>query len=133
MKKAVYFSIMLLTVYLNLVYEWEEGTSVLSVEILFLLFLYGTVRLWKGKIAVLPVGGFQIAEEGEHLDIPFIVENRGRRRVSPLLNLRMRVLSCSLRILRKVRFRVQDVQYFFALRKCMDFIFLRKILTDKNF
>lgn len=89
MKKAVYFSIMLLTVYLNLVYEWEEGTSVLSVEILFLLFLYGTVRLWKGKIAVLPVGGFQIAEEGEHLDIPFIVENRGKVR-TPDIRFRIR-------------------------------------------
>lgn len=38
MKKWIYLLIVTVTIYLNLLYEWKEGGSVLAAEIIFLLF-----------------------------------------------------------------------------------------------
>lgn len=39
MKKWIYLLIVTVTIYLNLLYEWKEGGSVLAAEIIFYCFV----------------------------------------------------------------------------------------------
>lgn len=82
MKKLLYLFILLITGYLNLVYEWPEGVTVLLVEFLFPVILYLQAKFVMTRLRVVPKEGMQIAQEGEEIQIPFIVENLGRSTLS---------------------------------------------------
>lgn len=84
MKKLMYFLILLMTVYLNLVYEWEEGVTVLMVELSFLVILYFQAKFVVSRIRVVPKEGLQIVQEGEEIRVPFVVENIGKTTLSTL-------------------------------------------------
>lgn len=82
MKKLLYLFILLMTGYLNLVYEWPEGVTVLLVELLFPVILYLQAKFAMARVRVAPKEGLQIAQEGEEIQIPFIVENIGKTTLS---------------------------------------------------
>lgn len=85
MGKVLYGMIFFLTLYLNAVYEWKEGTYILSVEVLFFLFLFLQLHIRGGKISIVPSGKIRIAEEEEELIIPFTVTNKGKFGVMNLM------------------------------------------------
>lgn len=85
MKKVLYLFILLVTGYLNLVYEWPEGVTVLLVMLLFPVILYLQAKFTMARLRVIPKEGMQIAQEGEEIQIPFIVENIGRSTLSVVL------------------------------------------------
>lgn len=82
MKKWLYLAAVLATFYLNLVYEWPDGRYILVVELIFPVILYLQARAMGAKIKICPQGDFRMAEEGEMLNIPFVVENCGAFRIS---------------------------------------------------
>lgn len=82
MKKWLYLAAVLATFYLNLVYEWPDGRYILVVELIFPVILYLQARTMGAKIKICPQGDFRMAEEGEMLNIPFVVENCGAFRIS---------------------------------------------------
>ena len=68
MKKWLYLAALLATCYLNLVYDWPEGRTILVVELVFRAVLYLEAvdeRLYQDSSS----GDLQMAEEGERLCI----------------------------------------------------------------
>lgn len=49
MKKWIYLLIVTVTIYLNLLYEWKEGGSVLAAEIIFFTVLSDDGCFWEAK------------------------------------------------------------------------------------
>ena len=84
MKKWLYLAALLATCYLNLVYDWPEGRTILVVELVFPAVLYLEAKLMSVRIKIRPQGDLQMAEEGETLHIPFVVENCGAFRIPVL-------------------------------------------------
>ena len=70
MKKWLYLAALLATCYLNLVYDWPEGRTILVVELVFPAVLYLEAKLMSVRIKIRPQGDLQMAEEGETLHIP---------------------------------------------------------------
>lgn len=52
MKKGIYIVVVLITIYLNLVYEWHGGTMIFMAELIFFLFCVLMAYLGKRGIAV---------------------------------------------------------------------------------
>lgn len=84
MRKLLYLAIVLITVYLNLVYEWREGSYILTIEIVLPVILYVQAEIFMIRIKVYPQNDLQIAEEGQKIRIPFAVENYGVFRIPVL-------------------------------------------------
>lgn len=84
MKKAGYILLLAVTFYLRLVYRWDGGTVIFLAELFFFLLLLAEAKAGKAVLSIMPVSGFAIAEEGENVELVFIIENTGNRSV-PLL------------------------------------------------
>ena len=56
MKKWLYLAALLATCYLNLVYDWPEGRTILVVELVFPAVLYLEAKLMSVRIKIRPQG-----------------------------------------------------------------------------
>ena len=82
MKKWLYLAALLATCYLNLVYDWPEGRTILVVELVFPAVLYLEAKLMSVRIKIRPQGDLQMAERGRLCISPLwwkIVERFGFR------------------------------------------------------
>ncbi|MFR7443762.1 MAG: hypothetical protein ACLUUO_10190 [Sellimonas intestinalis] len=70
MKKWLYLAALLATCYLNLVYDWPEGRTILVVELVFPAVLYLEAKLMSVRIKIRPQGDLQMAEEGGDFAYP---------------------------------------------------------------
>ena len=64
MKKWLYLAALLATCYLNLVYDWPEGRTILVVELVFPAVLYLEAKLMSVRIKIRPHGRFTDGRRG---------------------------------------------------------------------
>ncbi len=75
MKKIIYFVIMGITVYLNILYDWKEGALVLSAELVFLFFCLLESCFVRFKIKAQMTVKRELVEQGEDNPLSVEVEN----------------------------------------------------------
>ncbi len=77
MKKLIYIAAMILTVYLGIMYEWQESTWLLSAEIVFPVLCKLTAWLIGRKLDIKAELYKDVAERGEALPVKICVSNGG--------------------------------------------------------
>lgn len=105
MKILLYIGMMVLTIYLGIMYRWQESIWLLSGEIVFPFLCMGLAWLAGRNIAVKTEQHADTAERGEEIPIQIRVVNNGW--IPALLELRVSVQSLSgIRKMKKQRIQV---------------------------
>lgn len=72
MKKIIYFVIIGITIYLNILYDWKEGALALSVEVVFLFLCFLESYFVQSKLNARIIVDREMIQQGE--EIPVLVE-----------------------------------------------------------
>lgn len=76
MKKIIYVIVIVLTVYLNVMYDWPAGLKVLAAELVFPLICFAFVICVKRKINAKIMLQKDVAEQREEFPVQIEVQNR---------------------------------------------------------